>query len=376
MIAAVLLLALAPAQDAPQPSRAAMVRGAVDWLVANQNPDGSWGSHHSPRPIEVLADVPGSHEAFRYATTGLCVSALHDSPLHTSESMAAAERGLDYLVENWNVKRPSGMEHYSVWAFGYGLRGLAERLIATPKHPRAAEIGAACKSLIAKLGRYQALDGGWGYLSLDEVPTFQPSFTSMSFTTATILVGLERAQRAGIEVPQAMVDRAVAAVARCMTPTGAFTYGELWNKMPVAGINLRKGAACRTPACQEALILHGREFAAADQRRALEDLLVDCARFQELGLRRPIPHESHYQISGYFYLYGHAYAAMLQERLTRRDQLRYAPFFEKALARTRQPDGSFWDYPLYSYHKPYGTAYALIALARLPRDQVVEIEGG
>jgi cytochrome b561 len=31
---------------------------------------------------------------------------------------------------------------------------------------------------------------------------------------------------------------------------------------------------------------------------------------------------------------------------------------------TRQPDGSLWDYPLYSYHKSYGTAHALIALTR------------
>ena len=30
-----------------------------------------------------------------------------------------------------------------------------------------------------------------------------------------------------------------------------------------------------------------------------------------------------------------------------------------------QPDGSLWDYPLYSYHKPYGTAFALITLTRI-----------
>ena len=29
----------------------------------------------------------------------------------------------------------------------------------------------------------------------------------------------------------------------------------------------------------------------------------------DIGRKRPIPHESWYQISGYFYLYGHAYAA-------------------------------------------------------------------
>jgi len=30
----------------------------------------------------------------------------------------------------------------------------------------------------------------------------------------------------------------------------------------------------------------------------------------------------------------------------------------------QEQDGSWWDYPLYSYHKPYGTAFALMALTR------------
>jgi len=32
---------------------------------------------------------------------------------------------------------------------------------------------------------------------------------------------------------------------------------------------------------------------------------------------------------------------------------------------TLHPDGSFWDYPLYGYHNPYGTGYALLALIEL-----------
>ncbi|MFM1995826.1 MAG: hypothetical protein RLZZ111_213, partial [Planctomycetota bacterium] len=32
-------------------------------------------------------------------------------------------------------------------------------------------------------------------------------------------------------------------------------------------------------------------------------------------------------------------------------------------------DGSWWDYPLYDYHQPYGTGYALMTLHRCrPRD--------
>ena len=358
-------LAASPQQGEAAPSRDDVIRTSVEWLVENQRPSGAWGSHHSPRPIEVLADVPGSHHAFRYAVTALCVMALADSPYQTEESRAALERGVAYLLEDYDVKRPTDMEHYSVWAFGYGLQALAERLLAEPHHPRAADMREVCRHMIQKLESYQALDGGWGYLSLDDPATHPPSFTSMSFTTATILVGIERAQRAGIESPEKMVDRAIRSVVRCETPTGSFTYGELWRRGPARGINQIKGAACRTPLSYEVMALFDRDPGVDKRRRALRDLLIDHSRFQIASLRRPIPHESHYQISGYFYLYGHAYAAYLMERMPLEDQRRFAGPLEQAVLVCRQPDGSFWDYPLYSYHKPYGTAFALIALSRV-----------
>ena len=30
----------------------------------------------------------------------------------------------------------------------------------------------------------------------------------------------------------------------------------------------------------------------------------------------------------------------------------------------QEKDGSWWDYPLYDYHQPYGTGYALMTLQR------------
>lgn len=383
MIAAVLLAAAlqAPAADAPrrapgdapctQVSREEALRGAVTWLIASQNEDGSWGSHHSPRPIEVLADVPGSHDAFRVAVTGLCVMALARTTHGGAEAEAARARGVEALVRDWEVKRANGMEHYNVWAFGYGLQALAERLVAAPDDPQAPAIRAACEGILGKLAKYQALDGGWGYLSLSDLPTFQPSDTSMSFTTATILVGLARAREAGVAAPESMLTRAVDSVARCETPERGFTYGELWRKNPGMGVNRLKGAACRGPACYEAMELferaprHGADARAGAWRDSLAALLEDHARFQVAGLRRPWPHESHYQISGYFYLYGHYYAALLLRRLDAADRARFTPTLERAVMICRQPDGSFWDYPLYSYHSAYGTAYALLTLAEL-----------
>ena len=99
---------------------------------------------------------------------------------------------------------------------------------------------------------------------------------------------------------------------------------------------------------------------------SLDDLLIKHARFQKLSLKRPIPHESWYAISGYFYLYGHAYAAYVLEERSPEAQRRLWPELAEAVLHCRQPDGSFWDYPLYSYHKPHGTAMALIALSRVP----------
>jgi len=342
------------------------IRGAVAWLVKNQNPDGSFGSHRTSRPYEVLASVPGSQDAFLVATTGLCVLALQDSGDLSPEVQKCREKALDFLIGNAAVKRQSGMEHYNVWAFGYALQAIAEELRRAPDGPRAAGLRTMADKLVEKLDTYQTLDGGWGYLSLDAVPTYRPSDTSMSFTTATILIGIQAAQVAGTKIPAAMRAKAVDHLKRSRLPDGAFLYGEYLKYRPRMDINERKGSACRTPACLFAMEQCGETVTEAEYRAALEDLLVRHAALQRAGVREPIPHRSFYGISGYFYLYGHAYAAYVLERLPKADQERFAPTFLKAVLYCREPDGSFWDYPLYGYHDAYGTAYALIALSRLP----------
>jgi len=333
----------------------------VEWLVAHQNPDGSFGSHESPRPIEVLASVPGSQEAFQVGTTALCVIALRTAGGPGAD--AAAERALDNLVTTCAVKRQSGLEHYNVWSFGFALQCFAEELLRDPRSKRAAELRAASAVLVEKLGLYQTLDGGWGYLSLGPVPTMQPSETSMSFTTATILIGLERARAAGIEVPETLLKRASGEIRNSRLPDGAFLYGDYLKYRPRMGINERSGSACRGPACLWALELAGDQIRQSDYEQALTDLLVRFPDYQKSGVRRPIPHESWFYISGYFYLYGHAYAGWVLEKMPAPARQRMAKLLVDAVLYCRDPDGSFWDYPLYSYHKPYGTGFALIALS-------------
>ena len=96
--------------------------------------------------------------------------------------------------------------------------------------------------------------------------------------------------------------------------------------------------------------------------------------FAVAGVRRPIPHESWYQVSGYFYLYGHMYSAMVLQQLDDEDRKLYWPKVVEYTLKCRQPDGSFWDYPTYGYHKAYGTGYALMTLGRCPQQIAAKLD--
>ncbi len=56
-------------------SEKAIDRG-VAFLLARQNPNGSWGSARNTKGLNIYAPVPGAHHAFRAAVTGLGVAAL------------------------------------------------------------------------------------------------------------------------------------------------------------------------------------------------------------------------------------------------------------------------------------------------------------
>ena len=90
----------------------------------------------------------------------------------------------------------------------------------------------------------------------------------------------------------------------------------------------------------------------------------------DIGRKRPIPHESWMQVAGYFYYYGHYYAALcLDELPPQPSEVPIKPLLAKLMLDRQEKDGSWWDYPLYDYHQPYGTAFALMTLQRcLPTD--------
>jgi hypothetical protein len=87
----------------------------------------------------------------------------------------------------------------------------------------------------------------------------------------------------------------------------------------------------------------------------------------DMGRKRPIPHESWCQVAGYFFYYGHYYAALCIELLPDSERAPYQDHLAQVLIHIQERDGSWWDFPLYDYHQQYGTAFALMSLRRCQR---------
>lgn len=78
------------------------IEKGIDFLVADQNKNGSWGSPRQTKGLNIYAPAPGSHEAFVTAVTAMAVSALIESGLCEEDGppKEALQRGEGYLLEN------------------------------------------------------------------------------------------------------------------------------------------------------------------------------------------------------------------------------------------------------------------------------------
>ena len=346
-------------------ARAVMDR-AIAFLLQDQNSDGSWGG---PRNAVytftgTVWSNPETHRSWKVATTGLCCLALLRAP-RTDETLAAADRAVDYLLQNAAVKRPNEWDTMNGWAYLYGLQALA--IAHADPHcahtPRGEQCHDVCEVLLNKLADCQADNGGWGYLEFD-LPRTPHEQWSTSFMTAAAIVALLDARSVEIEVDEVLVDRAIRAVAHCRLPSGAYTYSVpvIPDPRTAEWIDNIKGSLGRIQVCNLALLMGGREVSERQLATGL-DQLFRYHRFLDIARNKPIPHETFYYNSGYFYLFGHYYAARVVTQLPPERRGDYWPRLRYEVAKLQQKDGSMWDYDMHAYHKPYGTAYAVLTLA-------------
>jgi len=339
------------------------IREAVAFLLRTQNEDGSFGYHAQKSPFAIYAPVPGAHRSFRAASTALCLMALAKLDTKDPRVLKARQKGIAWLIANTYVKRSHGRELYNCWAHGYGLKCIARYLKSPVPGMDVKAARATAAKAVKALKTFQMVDGGWGYLNF-RLQTRRPTGASMTFTTATVLFGLMEIRDAGVAVPKPMLEAARRNLTRGLTPDGMFIYSSGHRLIPHARINRPQGSLTRNPGCHLARYQLAGDSTLGDIEKAVRGLLAK-RKFARMALHRPVPHESWFSVSGYFYLYGYYYAAECCRVLPKKVVAEVRDGLIEEIFVTRHPDGSFWDYPLYGYHKPYGTGYALLALLEL-----------
>lgn len=351
--------AMLSATPTTRPIRRASVdvalRKGIDYLVKSQNADGSWGTGKETRGFEVMASVPGSLKAFQLATTSLCVMALREYG-----ETDAHRKGLAYLVANYDVRRDDGMLMYNTWAHTYALQCLAVEM----RHSKDPQLKIAAEAHLKKLAGYETYMGGWNYYDFHE-QTQTPSMAPTSFGSAATLAALKEAKASGIDVPQRMIDRAVKRLAEMRLPNNSYLYSHDLKYMPRMPANQPRGSVGRTQACNYALWEWGAT--GIDEKVAREGLefFFKEHNFILMGRKRQFPHESWYQTAPYYYYFGHYYTARLIEKLGPEARAEFgAKLADVGIVPFQEPDGSWWDFAMWDFHKPYGTAYAVMVLLR------------
>jgi hypothetical protein len=212
---------------------------------------------------------------------------------------------------------------------------------------------------VDRLRRYESVDGGWGYYDFS-VGSQKPAATTTSFTTATVLYALHDLKRIGIEPPTNLVKRGTTMVNLQRKPDHTYLYSFDHKYRPMWEIN-RKG---------------GDKTITDDVLAECLDRLVERYEWLSIGRKRPVPHESWFLIAGYFFYYGHYYAALCAEMLPPERAADYRRDLARIIVPLQEKDGSWWDYPLYNYHQPWGTAFALMTLQRCLPVQSSTTKGG
>jgi hypothetical protein len=344
---------------------ASITRG-VDFLTGYQKPTGAWGGPTRTKGINIYAPLPGAHHAFLAGSTTLALCGMIDSQDTRPETEAAIHRGAEWVERELpKLRRADTTSTYNIWGHAYGLRALARLHRRETTAAGRGKWAAIARQQIDLAGRYEDVNGGWSYLDLfDDMATRRPSGITTSFTTATMLLGMAEARDAiGLELDPQTVRSSLDSIQRQRTPDFSYTYSHGHRMAPRGEINRPAGSLARSQACNAALRVFGDETVTDEVIIKWADRFLAREGWLDIGRKRPLPHETHFKISGYFYYYGIYYFTESVALLPAEKQAPYAARLAELIVNRQEQDGSWWDFPLYDYHQPYGTGYALMALA-------------
>jgi hypothetical protein len=345
------LTALALVLAAPVPvSRAAAaevpdidgaVAESVALLISLQEgaPDGGEKGEPSEWPYEGVYLSGGQIPiGYRVGGTAICASALVQAPGYAddAERHGPIARATRFILDGRGEPLMDPAERdgagYDVrgWGYTYALRYLLilEENEQAPEGMEA-EVTSAIEWYVEAIQQTEIPKvGGWNYAGSRRRGEPYPM---SPFMTAPTLQALFQARRAGYEVDDAVVERALAALERARTPIGSFVY---------AGSAERRGESVpgsmgRMLASETTLLLAGR--GSVDRvRGAIDAFIVHWEHFDKRR-QQTGTHVPPYGIAPYYFYYAHYYAAQAVEQLPEEERPEYRRRLHELIFRTRLP---------------------------------------
>jgi hypothetical protein len=287
-------------------------------LARTQNADGSWGETQFGRTVAVTALS--------------CIALMADGNVPGRGAYGEhVSKGLDYILANVNenglIATPSANSPMYGHGFATLFLGEVYGMSGAGDDPRSERVHSALARASRLIQQTQNDEGGWRY---NPVP-----FDADVSVTICQIMGLRAARNAGLEIPKAVIDRAVEYVRACQNPDGGFRYQAMTG--PSAWPRSAAGVA-------------SLQYAGIYQDRAIDSglsYLFDNA----------LPGRGDNQAIHYFY--GHYYAVQACFLAGGRTWERWWPAIRRELLASQQGDGRWLD-P--SAGDDYGTSMALIIL--------------
>lgn len=346
------------------------VQDGVAHLLAKQStmvagkPNAEW-------PYEGVYRVRGQiPEGYRVGGTAICALALIEAPGYADDQARkeAIGRAIDFIVAGTDVpllspKTYEGGYDVRSWAYIYAIEFFARLKNAGGggggggyPQDKADACDAAMKWYIEALQATEIpKEGGWNYARNGKAT--DPSAPS-PFMTAPALQALFEARKAGYEVDDGVVGRAMDFLEKSRFPSGSVAYsGVASGSMPTTSAT--PGAVGRMLSVETTLVLGGRGDVSR-VRGALDAFLVHWdwlkQRKQQTGT-----HVRPYMVAPYYFMFAHRYAAQAIEVLPVAERGEYRRRVNNLLFSVREEDGS-WNDRVFPRSSAYGTAFAMLAI--------------
>ena len=363
-------IAQAPVEEPtvmPEQVAEALAQGSTLLLLTQEGRDDSEWPYEGVYRVRAQPDDPkplvNGRSAipigYRVGGTGICSEAVFQAPGYEQDDQrqAAVRKATAFVCEaiaddRMDPKAYTGNYDVRGWGYVYGLRMLLA-LRASEHVPEGMEqtVDETIRWYIEALKIIEIPRlGGWNYAGR--------SGTS-PFMTAPAVMALFEAEKQGFDVDDAVLVRAIDALARCVAPDGYVDYAAARQVRDNPG--QVPGATGRMVASEAALYLAGR----SDQQRLLRavDAFFEHWDALEVRRRKTGTHIPPYGVAPYYFFYAHAYAADAIELLPEAERPERRERLREIFWKIREDDGS-WNDRVFERSRSYGTAMTMHALQR------------